>query len=238
MKKSVVLLSCLASFLFADIDFTNRKDVDKLAMAGLKDSINNIDEKSGGLWYLYRAQTTKWDKVKNDEFEIQDAISKAYPLFKNTIEKNQELIGKQTVVLVGVNFQDYDFSKESFEIGNLLDEKSYLEFYGDEFSNGIKLSFDNTNAQGTFLAMNKEDAKQFVQKRKNSYGEVNRKLIAKYYFKIKSISSFDKNVIGCVYSKGRTNNCNALSTSSVVGHIEKIEILDDKNKVISTYSYQ
>lgn len=237
MKKSFILLSCVSSLLFSDINLNDNKNVDKLAIAGLKENIASIDEKTAGLWYLNLVQYTKWDKVRNDEFEIQDAITGAYPIFKNNIEKNQELIGQSSEILLNVTFQDYDFSKESFQIANLADKNSYIKFYGDRLSRGIKLSFDNVKDEGIFLTMNKDLAKQFVQKRKNSYGDINRKLIAKYYFKIRSISTPNENIIGCTYSKGRTNNCYVLDETTVVGHIDKIEILDEKDKIITSVNY-
>lgn len=237
MKKSFILLSCVSSLLFSDINLNDKKNVDKLAIAGLKENIASIDEKTAGLWYLRIAQYTKWDKVRNDEFEIQDAITGAYSIFKNNVEKNQELIGQSSEILLNVTFQDYDFSKESFQIANLVDKNSYINFYGQTLSSGIKISFDNVKDEGIFLTMNKDLAKQFVQKRKNSWGEINRKLIAKYYFKIRSVSTPNENIVECTYSKGRANNCYNLGETTVVGHIDKIEILDEKGKIFTSVNY-
>ena len=118
-----------------------------------------------------------------------------------------------------------------------FDKNSYINFYGQTLSSGIKISFDNVKDEGIFLTMNKDLAKQFVQKRKNSWGEINRKLIAKYYFKIRSVSTPNENIVECTYSKGRANNCYNLGETTVVGHIDKIEILDEKGKIFTSVNY-
>lgn len=241
MKKIAFLLACLCSFLVAGIDFNEQKDIDKLVLAGLKTNIKNVDKNSGGVWYLSIAQRPKWDKYRNDEFELQSAIEQAYPILISEIEKYQSLIGSSTSTNLRIEFGEYDFSKEAFPLKRMMRAESYISYSGStigSYYDGARLSFNNAKGNDEFLPMPKEQAKLFLQKRKSSGGSVDRDLIAKYYFKISSSETSDKFLIGCMQSKGYTSNCQTLQ-GNIKGHIEKIEIIDpkDKEKVLGTLTY-
>lgn len=230
----------VSSMLFAEVNFSDPIDIDKLAIAGLKTNIKNIDKSSAGLWYLVHLQSQKWDKFRNDEFEIDGAITQAYPLLINDIEKYQSFISSSTNILLSIEFGDYDFSKEGFPLNNLMSTKHWLQYTGKNvvrpYGGDLHLVFENANNMH-LLSMAKDEAKMFLQKRKSgSY--VNRKLTAKYYFKILSIDTPYDEIIGCSYSKGDNRSCNSLKPK-VTSLIEKIEIIDEKNKdkVLAVYNY-
>jgi|GEM_PF-4447505 len=239
MKKMVIAgMLTVAVSLFADVNMNDGKTVDMLGLEGIKSKLKTLDKSAAGRWYLYQAQYAKYKIVREDEFELDGAIEQAYTDLVTRVQSAETFIGKKSELRLGSEFSKYDFKKEQFPI-SLMSKNSYVSFGGDSLvtsysREGISLSFDNVNEAYAVLPMKKVDAKVFMKSRKDSRGNVNRDLTAKYSYIIKSIHTpTDNSIEKCQVN---FNNCDDLHEIKMVGHITKLEILDENGKVLHTYS--
>ena len=240
MTGKILLTSALLfTSLFADVNFNDKNTIDKLGLAGLKDSIKTVNKQNAGEWYLYRARKSIYDKTVNDEFEYDDAWNQSYTMLTNKITEYQSLIGQTSTVNLGASFKKYDFKNKRFPL-DAMTVRSYLSFTGTEKiidsgrSNGLRLSFDNINLDYNFVPMEKSSAKLFIKKRKNKYGDVDRGLTAKYTFIIKSIETPTKDLNQCV----KDSNCYSINKPKLIGHITKMDIIDNNGDILKSYDYK
>jgi len=235
MKKIVVAgMLSIAVSLFADVNLNDEKTCDNVALFGLQSTLSKVDKAAAGRWYLRLAQSATYSEVRNDEFELDDAIENAYKALQKSVKESENFIGQTGELRLGSEFEKYDFKKQSFPI-SLMKTGSYINFSGEKlaaYRRSLALTFDNVNPKNAHLPMVKADAKSFMKSRK-SHGYVDRKLTAKYTYTIKKITTPIKNINACPKD---FYNCQYLSDVSVVGHITKLEILDKDDKVLHTYS--
>lgn len=220
-----LLISCI--FLNAnEVDFNELKVLNEICLGGLGEHIQNSgNEDAFGLWYLYGYQRSKYDRVKNDEFERDDAIKSAYKIFVKKQKEYEGYIGENSILNLNITFGEYNFKEMNFPLATMT-KSSFIRYNDDPYDNQCsgKLIFDNTKIENAILPMGKDEAKKFIQKRKSSSGSISRDLIAKYYYTIVSTeTTMDE------------TNYSARPHVRVIGHINKLEILDKKEKVLITY---
>jgi hypothetical protein len=242
MKKSLLIVSMLLSIganLYAEVDLGKSETVDKIGLAGLIPAKSKLNEDAAGRWYLKNVLYKKYNQVRNDEFELNDAISSAYSEFINKIDSSKSILGETTSLASRSTFLKYNFKEGYFPIKEIINDKTYFTVYGhDVIGNGsynLKVFFDNTNPEHARLSLKKNIAKAFLKSRKDRWGRVNKRIILKYYFTIKEIKPTysPKNINSC---DENFNDCDILK-GEIIGHITKLEIIDPtNNKVLQTYT--
>lgn len=225
------------------IDIEDKTTIDMIGLYALKPKINELKNNKNELfnWYINSNQklVDSFMKVKDDEFEVEDFKNKAYTDIINKINNVENFIGKESSFLLNVEFGEFNFDSNSFPI-SLLNKNSYVTFNGKSFLGSIELSFNNTNSENAYLEMEKLKAKEFIKSRKNTYGTVNRKLHAKYYFTIIKIDEYkiDRILRQTNFDKWTGSRISKIdSYLKVVGHINKIELLDN-NKLLKTFTFE
>jgi len=229
MKKLFFAILALISIVFADVNFNDRSTVDDIGIAGTYPNFKLLDPDAAGVWFLRGKFPAKWDRVKNDEFELHDAIQNAYNTLKSIVKpKYDEFINKNATILLNTRFGKYNFKTNSFPL-DMVTKDTYFKFYGKNLIDTLYVYFDNTGDKEKKLLMPPKQAKSFLQQRKDSNGWVDRTVYAKYYFRIKKIKTniddINKNSPDYFYTPDVT----------LIGHIYKVEIIDpNSNKVIAT----
>jgi len=224
----MVLLLVIASMLplFAGkMDLGDPNLVERFGMNIVKDKIDLYDPDELGLWVLQRDYQQKYRKVRNDEFELEDAKKWALEKFKQKLAKVKP-IDKDTeyhIYLGGVKFGKYDFKEKKFPLTNALEENSYMQYRGKgkvvNPYRSSKLMFENASAEVNYIPMEKADAKKFLKSRKNKYGNVDRDLIAHYVYTITSFEEVDE-----FQPNGRG------MTIKFEGKLKSVEFMDKKRK--------
>lgn len=176
------------------------------------------------------AQDT-FDKYHNDEFEWADQ----YATLKTEFDKkvNDVNVDQEFTLLMSADFGDYDFTAAGYKLSISPDTIFTYESiiakcggYGYKiandsiFRNNIALKLYNLDKYN-FFEMPKDEAKNFLQGRKNSYGNINRKvsLVVKYEiagFNSAEYKSFKKLAEGNDYLP-------------LVGLIKSVEIYDQED---------
>jgi len=231
MKKLFFAILALVSIVFADVNFNDKNTVDDIGIAGTYPNFKLLDPNAAGVWFLRGKFPAKWEKVKNDEFELHDAIQKAYNTLKSIAKpKYDEFINKNASILMSTRFGKYNFQTKSFPL-EMMTKNSYFSYDGKNLVGTLDIYFDNTGEKEQKLLMPPKQAKTFLQQRKDSDGYVDRRIYAKYYFTIKKINT-DVDTI----NSNTTNYWQYYNPDvKMIGHIYKIEIIDPKtNKVIAT----
>lgn len=163
--------------------------------------MNLSDTKVTDDWYLDYAKTVEkdiYEKYQNDEFEWQDKFADIKKKFDAGIESAN--VDGTFVISSTFEFGDYDFSKEAYKVDVSKDLffplKSVCDAtyrYASTSRDSIfdkKLALKIKDAEKfTLLKMPKDEAKQFLQSRKDSYGNVNRKIAILYKYEIESFNS-------------------------------------------------
>jgi len=231
IKKMIVGTLIFSVSLLAEVDLSKSENVDKIGLASLKENIEQVDKRFAGRWYLKNGKSSTYKSVKNDEFELEDAVNISYQELLNEIKKNQSFIGKTSSFMVMTKFDKYDFEGKFFPLENILTNDITVPRYGKHIVGNagyhLKIKFDNTNAMHNRLPFLKDKAKAFLKSRKYSSGTVNRTIGLKYYYTIKTI--LPSSVDGINSCKENFEDCNILKTV-LIGHINKIEIIDTKGE--------
>lgn len=129
-------------------------------------------------WLLYSDKNT-YHKYQNDEFEFQDKIEQAGKKLQKLVDdrKSEE---SPVVFTIPVNseFGNYDFEQGKFEYHPLMNGHMYISSnqYTENLPRKINLYVSNPEFIDG-IPMGKEQAKEFLQKRKNSLGNINRSVI-------------------------------------------------------------
>ena len=132
------------------------------------------------LEYLFRFNKSIYNKYKQDEFELDNQKQIATEIIKNNISTTED----STSYFCGIeiDIDNYDFSTNSFPLGGYFD--SYTVITGGvltEFPQ-TKIVFINTTDFSRVI-VDKAVANSLIKRRKDSSGNVNRKIYANVYFK-------------------------------------------------------
>lgn len=160
---------------------------DNLMMAAVKmqpqfDYEANVDS------YMKIYRSDVWDRYRNDEFELQDKRDETVKMMKERISSFP--LNEEFVVYTSFDFGDYDFKKQVFPLDSLTETTYFPEFRGNSgsFPYTYKVFFKNTAKIGN-INMAKDDARNFLKKRKDRYGDVDRSVNAKLQFRITKLKN-------------------------------------------------
>ncbi len=231
--KIIISTILLSSSIFANnLNIGDKNTLDEVTMCGINNKIDELDGNSAGIFYLYHKYSNLFEKVKNDEFELGDTAEKYSKIFKEKIKNScSKIKDKEFVLNLNAEFKKYDFSKKGFPI-NGMEKESYVEFYSP-LSADAKVVFDNIDTEKNFIAMSKDKAKKFIKSKKR-YGNVDRRIMAKYYFTINSIETPIDNIVSATVN----SYIRQIDDEYIHGKITKVEFLDiGTNKVLATVKY-
>ena len=225
MKKLILglLIVLSASMMFGQ---TLTLDADSGFFIYMKGSQTKVSE-DDYLSYAKVFETAVYDKYHNDEFEWYDQ----YQILKQNYDKRiseADFTSTYTVV-TNVDFGDYDFTNGGFPVSigegtffPLGRPGNYYESpYGSIFRKTIALSLDNFH-EYNFFAFSKDDAKTFLQGRKDRYGDIDRTVTLQITYKIAAYDSSEY--------KAFADLALANDYLPVVGIIESIEVYDTKDQ--------
>lgn len=188
----------------------------------LKGSNTKITE-DDYLIYAKGFERDTYNKYKNDEFEWHDK----FQILKQNLDKkiaDADLTSSYTVV-TGVDFGDYDFTNEGFPVtigeGTFFplgyNDSYYEAKRGSVFNSQTALKLDGFHKYN-FIKLPKDEAKTFLQSRKDRYGNVDRSLTLQITYKI---ASYDSKEYKDFANLALSNNY-----IPVVGIIENIDVYD------------
>lgn len=155
---------------------------DDLMLASVKlnqhfDYEENVDS------YMQIYMPDVWNRVKNDEFELNDKRAEVVKIMKDNVAAFS--LEEDFVFLAAIQFQDYDFEKGVFPVVK-MDPGMYFAHPNTRhgsFPYEYKVFFSNPQFFQD-IKMSKDDAKSFVQSRKASNGSVNRMLVTEIRFRV------------------------------------------------------
>lgn len=172
------------------------------------------------LEYLRRFNKENYDKYRKDEFELDNQKQISTNKMKENIASMSDTTSYYTDI--ELNLDNYDFSTMSFPVKF---EKYYtlLQNLAGEFTE-TNLVFAN---QDIFikLPVDKSTANSFIKRRKNRFGDIDRTVFARVYFKNTPIS---------VNSPSKLHYINDGYRDYLFGTISRIEFFDLKNRL---YNY-
>ena len=160
---------------------------DDLMIAAVKvnphfDYESNVDS------YMQIFMPDVWNRVKNDEFELQDKRAEAVKIMKERVEAFS--LEEDFSIFIGIDFQDYNFEKGLFPIVKMNPNmyfKAHTYPHGS-FPFEYKVYFSNPQFFQD-IQMPKDEAKGFVQSRKASNGRVDRTLATEVRFRVTSLKN-------------------------------------------------
>ncbi|HEB5611579.1 TPA: DUF4852 domain-containing protein, partial [Mannheimia haemolytica] len=126
-------------------------------------------------WLLYSDRNT-YHKYQNDEFEFQDKIEQAGKKLQKLVDdRKSEEAPIVFTIPVNSEFGNYDFEQGKFEYQPLMNGHMYISSnqYTENLPRKINLYVSNPEFIDG-IPMGKDKAKEFLQKRKNSLGNINR----------------------------------------------------------------
>ncbi len=135
--------------------------------------------------YMMRYRNPVWKKYKNDEFELEGKRQETIEMMKKRFEAFD--LAQEFVINTTFEFGKYDFKEQSFPLEGVSGNSYFYQskrWYGESvFPSRYSVYFINPNIMGN-LPMEKDVAKTFIQRKKNTYGKVDRRLPATIKFKI------------------------------------------------------
>jgi hypothetical protein len=171
-----------------------------------------LDVKPFAKEYMYRYDKKTYDKYRNDEFEFQEkqnAVAKQ-------MQKQMDELRFDLPVCTGFQLElgEYDFEQQGFEVSFPKYLDILTEMFDDVAKTNVSVTFPRLKEVSVFK-MDPNRAKEFIQSRKNGYGEINRKVICKvnFRFKDKLTSVMDEKIIVCL-----------------TGEVESVEMYGNMNK--------
>lgn len=224
MKKlrAFVIILFMIEGLFAQTKSLDTNNAYYLYLKGTNTKITDDEY----LNYAKVLETSTYNKYKNDEFEWEEQFVLLKQKFDKAIS-DADFDSIYTIV-TAIEFGDYDFSKEGFTVS--IDEGIFfplgeLNYYYETtrdslFRKEIAFKLDSFEKYN-FFAIQKTDAKAFLQSRKDNYGDVNRQVTLQITYKIAAFNSKEYKSFSDI----------ALSNNylPIVGIIEKIEVYDTLN---------
>ncbi len=145
--------------------------------------------------YLFRFQNDLYDKTHEDEFQFQSALKSA----EKELTQLALTADTSTIYSIGtsVNLQKYDFDNEGFPINEkeisfkLLSPVSRIWNNSNRDLKPIYLALDNFK-NFTFLTISPESSESFITRRKDKYGNVDRKVFIKIFYKLKATNETEE----------------------------------------------
>lgn len=166
--------------------------------------------------YMQVFRPTVWKTYKNDEFELEDKRNETVDLMKSRVDdfSLDETFTLNTRLEIG----KYDFDQNSFPVENMSENHYWYEYkYSNaDFPSTFKVYLSNTEVLSA-IPMEKSVASDFVKRRRDRYGNINRYLHATIKFKIVKLKN------------GR---------DEFVGEIQSAKIFDDEGRTRVVYEFE
>ncbi|ACV69793.1 DUF4852 domain-containing protein [Desulfohalobium retbaense] len=185
--KKIFSLALLCALVCSTSAMAHDLNWDNLMMAAVKmqphfDYEANVDS------YMKIYRSDVWDRYKNDEFEIQDKRNETIKMMKDRFSSFS--LDEEFTIYTSLKFGSYDFDKQVFPL-NSFSANSYLverRYNNWSFPKAYKVFFINPEKIGD-INMEKDKAKNFLKKRKSSYGNVDRNVNAKIKFSVTDLKN-------------------------------------------------
>lgn len=206
--------------------------IEELGLAGLKDTVESVDSKDAGTWYLQKARWGKFKQVRDDEFNYDAAVNESYNMLLKEIEKSQSILNETFYVDTITYFGEYDFNKEQFNVS--VDNRFIFTNYAQKFvekDRALDMTFANLSRKSIFFKIDKNKAKEFINSRKDKNGKIDRQLNVRYLFKIKSVKSPVKYSLQGCYKK----TCSSIKWLKTVVELKTINIMDNQKNNLFSY---
>lgn len=157
-------------------------------------TLNNSKEE-----YLFRFKNDLYNKTREDEFEYHSALKTSSNELQSMV--NEVDTNKVYSINTAVNLQKYDFDSEGFPINEkdatfllLKNVRQVLNNSKEDYSQ-LSISFLNFK-NFAFLSYPTEEAKGFISRKKDKYGNVDRKVYIKIFYTVNNATiSEDKDRI-------------------------------------------
>ena len=133
--------------------------------------------------YMQRYQADTWNHVRNDEFELAAQRQRSLERFRRHVEEFS--LDRNFVINTWMELGNYNFETESFPILRMGDGYHYSKYLYSKgsFPREFELYLTNHDLLAS-LPMAPQEARVFLQHRKDSKGNVNRRLDVKLYIRI------------------------------------------------------
>ena len=161
--------------------------------------------------YMEAFRPDVWKRFRNDEFEMVGKRKETIELMKQSIANFS--LQETFTVRTTTKFGSYEFESKSFPIDG-WSESSF--FYASTYTYGsfpdtINVFLNNPKAV-TRIALGEVQAKEFVRSRKDSYGEVDRKLYVILQLRILKAKSYPDELLAeiCGYRIYADEKCSKL----------------------------
>jgi hypothetical protein len=133
--------------------------------------------------YIRAFYPEEWKQLRNDEFLLKERKPEYIEKMKKSVNSYNE--NEAFTIRTSITLGEYDFQSGTFPLEDGLEENSffYVHFQSSSFNRPqsypktFKLFFNNPET--VKLALNKDEARNFVQNRKNRYGIVDREVSVK-----------------------------------------------------------
>lgn len=181
MKKSVFLY--LVFLLVTSIMYSEPIDFWTLMNLYLKNTQTEITDEMAED-YMYLTNFTEHKKYRDDEFEWEDILLKNKNYLSEKINSSQNKT--DFIIITGFDFGKYDSQRNGYamEIGagtyfrySTSNETNISGRHpNDTFEKDVRF-FPLDIEKYSLLPMNKDDAKTFLNERKNRYGNIDRNIV-------------------------------------------------------------
>ena len=132
------------------------------------------------LEYLYRFNNKVFEKYRQDEFELDNQKQIASEVLKTQINK---VIDTTTYCInLKLSFDNYDFSSMSFPVGGYDDSYTIIKSADWGKYPSTDMVFVNQK-EFSKIQVDKAVANGFIKRKKDKYGNIDRTVFAKVYFK-------------------------------------------------------
>lgn len=221
MKKlmaSIILGLLLGGAFFAET--LSNKDAFYIYLKGTNYKVTEDDYLS----YAKYVEESVYNKYIDDEFEWEDQFAQ---LKKNFDEKIKNAVfDAEYTVATKVEFGKYDSEKGGYVVD--LPDSTFFPLsgmsrwapYGSMFYKTMALKLDSLSSY-KMIPMEKEEAKNFLQGRKDRYGDVNRSVMIVIKYKLAAFDSKEY----MAFKKTALDN----GYLPLVGIISEIEVYDTTN---------
>ena len=189
--------------------------------------------------YLAYAQVIEGKNYKqfhNDPFEWEDKFSQYKKDFEEKV-KNANL-DQVYVISTTIEFGDYDFTEQGYKVSineNMFFPMDSVYYTTDDssqpdsdtyFRNGFGLKIQDLEKY-TFIPMEKNAAKTFLQGRKNSYGDIRKDIVISFSYKLAAFDSDEYNAFAASIA-----NQNKIPLVGIIqGPIEVYDRYDNFKKI-------
>lgn len=144
--------------------------------------------------YLQVFRPDAWKQYRNDEFQLEKRRAEAAEAFRERVTNFD--LNRDFVVLASLTIGKYDFDRSAFPIEEATKTHYWYErrYPNGKFPDRIAVYFKNPELI-RYISLSPDEAEQFLATRKNSRGDVNRKIYANVHIRIRSIKEWNDELL-------------------------------------------